>query len=98
MRPICYTSKRPGLRRCLRLGIRARRRQKIAEPPPVRLGRTLHRWRNAFLAYFTTQRSSNGGTEAINGIIELHRLLTLGYRNRDNYRLRMLLAAGGLIP
>lgn len=67
-------------------------------PEVARLGRTLRRWRNAFLAYFTTQRSSNGGTEAINGIIELHRRLARGYRNRDNYRLRMLLAAGGLIP
>ncbi|MFD0997601.1 transposase, partial [Pseudoclavibacter chungangensis] len=47
---------------------------------------------------FTTGRSSNGGTEAVNGIIELHRRLARGFRNRDNYRLRMLLAAGGLTP
>lgn len=67
-------------------------------PEIARLGRTLRRWRDAFLAYFTTGRSSNGGTEAINGIIELHRRLARGYRNRDNYRLRMLLAAGGLTP
>ncbi|MBN9199983.1 MAG: transposase, partial [Microbacterium chocolatum] len=40
----------------------------------------------------------NGGTEAMNGIIELHRRLARGYRNRHNYRLRMLLAAGGLTP
>ena len=44
----------------------------------------------------TTGRANNGGTEAVNGIIELHRRLARGYRNRDNYRLRMLLAAGGL--
>ena len=62
----------------------------------ARLGRTLRRWRQAFLAYFTTERANNGPTEAINGIIELHRRLARGYRNRDNYRLRMLLAAGGL--
>lgn len=43
-------------------------------------------------------RANNGGTEAINGIIELHRRLARGYRNRENYRLRMLLAAGGLTP
>ena len=67
-------------------------------PEVARLGRTLRRWRQAFLAYFTTHRSSNGGTEAINGIIELHRRLARGYRNRDNYRPRMLLAAGGLTP
>ncbi len=67
-------------------------------PEIARLGRTLRRWREAFLAYFTTGRSSNGGTEAVNGIIELHRRLARGYRNRHNYRLRMLLAAGGLTP
>lgn len=67
-------------------------------PEIARLGRTLRRWQDAFLAYFTTDRSSNGGTEAVNGIIELHRRLARGYRNRHNYRLRMLLAAGGLTP
>jgi len=65
-------------------------------PEVARLGRTLRKWRGAFLAYFTTSRANNGGTEAVNGIIELHRRLARGYRNRDNYRLRMLLAAGGL--
>ena len=60
------------------------------------LGRTLRKWKAAFLAYWTTGRSNNGGTEAINGLIELHRRLARGYRNRDNYRLRMLLIAGGL--
>ncbi len=54
------------------------------------------RWRQVFLAYFTTHRANNGGTVAINGIIERHRRLARGYRNRRNYRLRMLLAAGGL--
>lgn len=67
-------------------------------PEIARLGRTLRRWKSAFLAYFTTSRANNGGTEAINGIIELHRRLARGYRNRHNYRLRMLLAAGGLTP
>ena len=67
-------------------------------PEVARLGRTLRRWRDAFLAYFTTSRANNGPTEAMNGIIELHRRLARGYRNRDNYRLRILLAAGGLTP
>ncbi len=65
-------------------------------PDVARLGRTLRKWRTAFLAYFTTGRSSNGGTEAVNGVIELHRRLARGYRNRDNYPLRMPLAGGGL--
>lgn len=65
-------------------------------PEVARLGRTLTRWRKAFLAYFTTGRANNGGTEAINGLIELHRRIARGFRNRDNYRLRMLLIGGGL--
>ena len=65
-------------------------------PEIARLGRTLKRWHEAFLAYFTTNRSSNGGTEAVNGLIELHRRVARGFRNRDNYRLRMLLIGGGL--
>jgi len=62
----------------------------------ARLGRTLNQWKDAFLAYFDTAGASNGGTEAINGLIELHRRVARGFRNRDNYRLRMLLIGGGL--
>lgn len=65
-------------------------------PEIRRLGTTLKRWRHAFLAYFDTGRASNGGTEAINGLIELHRRVARGFRNRHNYRLRMLLIGGGL--
>jgi transposase len=67
-------------------------------PEIARLGRTLRKWRTEFLAYFDTGRSSNGGTEAINGLIELHRRIARGFRNRHNYRLRMLLIGGGLMP
>ena len=65
-------------------------------PEIRRLGTTLKRWRNAFLACFGCGRANNGGTEAINGLIELHRRIARGFRNRDNYRLRMLLIGGGL--
>jgi transposase len=65
-------------------------------PEIARLGRTLKRWRREFLAYFETAGASNGGTEAVNGLIELHRRIARGFRNRDNYRLRMLLVGGGL--
>lgn len=65
-------------------------------PEIVRLGRTLKRWRDVFLAYFTTDRSNNGGTGAVNELIELHRRVARGFRNRDNYRLRTLLIGGGL--
>ena len=62
----------------------------------ARLGRTLRSWSQQFLAYFTTGRANNGGTEAVNGIIELHRRIARGFRNPANYRLRMILAAGKL--
>jgi len=65
-------------------------------PEIARLGRTLRAWKDQFLAYFTTNRANNGGTEAINGIIELHRRIARGFRNITNYRLRMILAAGRL--
>jgi transposase len=65
-------------------------------PEIARLGRTLRAWRDQFLAYFTTERANNGGTEAINGIIELHRRIARGFRNPHNCRLRMILAAGRL--
>ena len=58
----------------------------------------LKQWREAFLGYFDTNGASNGGTEAITGLIELHRRIARGFRNSDNYRLRMLLIAGGLRP
>lgn len=65
-------------------------------PEVARLGKTLTTWRREFLGYFDTDGASNGGTEAINGLIELHRRIARGFRNRDNYRLRMLLIGGGL--
>lgn len=65
-------------------------------PEIARLGTTLRRWKTAFLAYFDTHGASNGGTEAINGIIELGRRTARGFRNLDHYRLRMLLITGGL--
>jgi transposase len=65
-------------------------------PEVARLGRTLKKWRREFLAYLDTAGASNGGTEAVNGLIELHRRIARGFRNRDNYRLRMLLIGGGL--
>ena len=65
-------------------------------PEVARLGKTLTTWRSEFLGYFDTDGASNGGTEAMNGLIELHRRIARGFRNRDNYRLRMLLIGGGL--
>ena len=65
-------------------------------PEIARLGRTLKQWRQAFMGYFSTGGANNGGTEAINGLIELARRIARGFRNPHNYRLRMLLIGGGL--
>lgn len=65
-------------------------------PEVARLGRTIKHRRSELLWYFDINGVSNGGTEAINGLIELHRRVARGFRNRDNYRLRMLLIGGGL--
>ncbi len=47
-------------------------------PEVARPGRTLKQWSASFLAYFDTDRASNGGTEAINGLVELHRRIARG--------------------
>jgi transposase len=67
-------------------------------PEIARLGRTLRQWRSQVLAYFSTGGRSNGGTEAINLLIEKTRRLAHGFRNFDNYRLRILLVADGSRP
>lgn len=64
-------------------------------PEIARLGRTLRAWRSQVLAYFATGAVSNGGTEAVNLIIEKTRRLAHGFRNFQHYRLRILLAASG---
>jgi len=67
-------------------------------PEVARLGRTLRAWKAQVLAYFDTEGVSNGGTEAINLIIEKVRRLAHGFRNFDHYRLRIMLAADGRRP
>ena len=62
----------------------------------ITLGRTLKQRAADVLAYFDRPGTSNGPTEAINGLIELHRRIARGFTNRENYRLRMLLIGGGL--
>ena len=63
-------------------------------PEVARLGRTLRTWQPEWLAYFDTGGVSNGPTEAINLLIEKTRRTAHGYRNFDNYRLRLLLEHG----
>lgn len=67
-------------------------------PEVARLGRTLRMWKDHVLARFETHRISNGGTEAVNLIIEKTRRLAHGFRAFEHYRIRILLAASGNRP
>lgn len=63
-------------------------------PELSRLARTLDSWRTELLAYFDTGGVSNGPTEAINLLIKKIKRVGHGFRNFDNYRLRLLLHCG----
>jgi transposase len=79
----------------------ARRRLRIfyrwcawaATPELARLAKTIRSWEPEVLAYHTTGLS-NGTTEAVNLLIEKVRRIGHGFRNFDNYRLRLLLRCG----
>jgi transposase len=62
------------------------------------LGRTLHRRRDDILAFFDHPGTSNGPSEAINGLLEHLRGTARGFRNIVNYIARSLLDAGGFRP
>jgi transposase len=63
-------------------------------PELTRLARTIDSWRAEFLAYFDTGGVSNGPTEAVNLLIKKIKRVGHGFRNFDNYRLRLLLHCG----
>jgi transposase len=63
-------------------------------PELTRLATTIDSWRAELLAYFTTGGISNGPTEAINLLIKKIKRIGHGFRNFNNYRLRLLLHCG----
>jgi transposase len=58
-----------------------------------RLARTVKRWEFEILTFFETH-ASNAGSEAMNLITEKLRRNAHGFRNFENYRLRLLLHSG----
>jgi transposase len=58
-----------------------------------RLARTIRAWENEVLAFHSTGRS-NGPTEGINLLIKKVKRVGHGFRNFNNYRLRLLLHCG----
>jgi transposase len=68
--------------------------QQPAMPPEIgKLGRTLNRWFTKIMNYHLA-RVSNGPTEALNNLIKRIKRIGFGFRNFDNYRIRVLLYAG----
>jgi transposase len=66
-------------------------------PELLPLARTLDAWRPELLEACTAsgkRRISKGPTEAVNALIRNVTKVGHGFRNLDNYRLRVLLAAG----
>jgi len=59
------------------------------------LGRTLRRWRTEILAHHSTG-ASNGPTEGLNLLVKKVKRAGHGFRSFANYRLRILLHAGGV--
>ena len=62
-------------------------------PELTRLARTIGRWETQLLAWHTTSLT-NGPTEAINLLVKKVKRVGHGFRNFDNYRLRLLLQCG----
>ena len=66
------------------------------EVPEIRsLGTTLESWRSEILAHHDTG-ASNGPTEGLNLCVKRVKRCGHGFRSFDNYRLRVLLHAGGI--
>ena len=63
-------------------------------PECDRLAATIRQWEPQILAYHTTGGVSNGPTEAANLLIKKIKRVGHGFRNFDNYRLRLLLHCG----
>ena len=65
-----------------------------AMPPEVqKLGRTIKTWFEK-ICNFHIARVSNGPTEALNNLIKRVKRVAFGFRNFENYRIRVLLYAG----
>lgn len=69
---------------------------RLDQVPEIRsLGRTLGRWRTEILAHHATG-ASNGPTEGLNLLVKKVKRAGHGFRSFTNYRLRILLHAGGV--
>jgi transposase len=65
-------------------------------PELTRLARTLRRWQPEVLAYWDTDGLTNAASESVNALIKRIKRIGHGFRNKANYRLRLLLFCGGV--
>lgn len=65
-------------------------------PETTRLGGTIRRWHDQVLAYYRCDGLSNARSEATNALVKKVKRVDQGFRNLDNYRLRLLLHCGGV--
>lgn len=63
-------------------------------PELRRFAGTVRRWEREILAWHLTGGASNGPTEAVNLLIKKIKRVGHGFKNFDNYRLRLLLHCG----
>jgi transposase len=68
-------------------------RRRAMPPELQKLGRTLHQWLDKICNHHLA-KISNGPTEALNNLIKRIKRIGFGFRNFDNYRIRVLLYAG----
>jgi transposase len=66
----------------------------VQVPELSRLTRTVRAWEAEILTWHATGGCSNGPTEAVNLLIKKVKRVGHGFRNFDNYRLRLLLHCG----
>lgn len=91
LREVYDTTSLSAARPRLEVFYRPCRRAEILEL--TRLAKTVRRWEHAILGWHRTGLS-NGPTEAINLLIKKVKRVGHGFRNFDNYRLRILLHCG----
>lgn len=61
-----------------------------------RLAKTVRRWEDQVLAYYRSHGLSNAKSEAVNALVKKIKRVGHGFRNLENYRLRLLLHCGGV--
>ena len=76
-----------------RLGVFHRHCRRAEVRELTRLSRTVRRWQPQLLAWHVTALT-NGPTEAVNLLVKKVKRVGHGFRNFDNYRLRLLLHCG----